>query len=61
MACRLAVSLVTGQAFRMERIRAKRPKPGLLKQHAPDYDLERMSYWLRRMAERQRDFLGFKG
>ncbi len=29
----LALSLVTGQAFRMERIRAKRQKPGLLKQH----------------------------
>jgi RNA 3'-terminal phosphate cyclase (ATP) len=29
----LALSLVTGQAFRMERIRALRQKPGLLKQH----------------------------
>ena len=29
----LALSLVTGQSFRMERIRAKRQKPGLLKQH----------------------------
>ena len=29
----LALSLVTGQAFRMERIRARRQKPGLLKQH----------------------------
>jgi RNA 3'-terminal phosphate cyclase (ATP) len=29
----LALSLVTGQAFRMERIRASRRKPGLLKQH----------------------------
>src|SRR5512136_1745043 len=29
----LALSLVTGQPFRMERIRAKRQKPGLLKQH----------------------------
>src|SRR6266496_1045455 len=29
----LALSLVTGQAFRMERIRAKRQKPGLLRQH----------------------------
>ncbi|HWQ93565.1 MAG TPA: RNA 3'-terminal phosphate cyclase, partial [Clostridia bacterium] len=29
----LALSLVTGQPFRMERIRAKRRKPGLLKQH----------------------------
>src|SRR5437667_12542095 len=28
----LALSLVTGQPFRMERIRAKRPKPGLLRQ-----------------------------
>jgi RNA 3'-terminal phosphate cyclase (ATP) len=27
----LALSLVTGQPFRMERIRAKRQKPGLLK------------------------------
>jgi RNA 3'-terminal phosphate cyclase (ATP) len=29
----LALSLVTGQPFRMERIRAKRQRPGLLKQH----------------------------
>ena len=29
----LALSLVTGRPFRMERIRAKRQKPGLLKQH----------------------------
>jgi RNA 3'-terminal phosphate cyclase (ATP) len=29
----LALSLVTGQPFRIERIRAKRQKPGLLKQH----------------------------
>jgi len=29
----LALSLVTGQPFRMERIRARRPRPGLLKQH----------------------------
>ena len=29
----LALSLVTGQPFRMERIRAKRQKPGMLKQH----------------------------
>jgi RNA 3'-terminal phosphate cyclase (ATP) len=29
----LALSLVTGQPFRMERLRAKRQKPGLLKQH----------------------------
>ena len=29
----LALSLVTGQPFRMERIRSKRQKPGLLKQH----------------------------
>src|SRR6516164_8542496 len=29
----LALSLVTSQPFRMERIRAKRQKPGLLKQH----------------------------
>src|SRR4051812_8329022 len=29
----LALSLVTGQPFRMERIRAKRQKPALLKQH----------------------------
>jgi len=27
------LSLVTGQPFRMERIRAKRQKPGLLMQH----------------------------
>src|SRR5882762_6595662 len=29
----LALSLVTGQPFRIERIRAKRQKPGLLRQH----------------------------
>jgi RNA 3'-terminal phosphate cyclase (ATP) len=29
----LALSLVTGQPFRMERIRGKRQKPGLLRQH----------------------------
>ncbi len=29
----LALSLVTGQPFRMERIRAKRQKPGLMRQH----------------------------
>src|SRR6266536_2784083 len=29
----LALSLVTGQPFRMERIRPKRQKPGLLRQH----------------------------
>src|SRR6267154_189727 len=29
----LALSLVTCQPFRMERIRAKRQKPGLLRQH----------------------------
>lgn len=29
----LALSLVTQQSFRMERIRAKRQKPGLLRQH----------------------------
>jgi RNA 3'-terminal phosphate cyclase (ATP) len=29
----LALSLVTGRAFRIERIRAGRPKPGLLRQH----------------------------
>src|SRR5512141_1809539 len=29
----LALSLVTGQPFRMERVRARRQKPGLLKQH----------------------------
>ena len=29
----LALSLVTGQPFRMERIRARRAKPGLLRQH----------------------------
>src|SRR5690242_11059943 len=29
----LALSLVTGQAFRLERIRAGRQKPGLLRQH----------------------------
>jgi RNA 3'-terminal phosphate cyclase (ATP) len=29
----LALSLVTGQPFRIERIRGKRQKPGPLKQH----------------------------
>ena len=29
----LTLSLVTGQPFRMERIRAKRQKPGLMRQH----------------------------
>jgi RNA 3'-terminal phosphate cyclase (ATP) len=29
----LALALVTGQPFRMERIRARRQKPGLLRQH----------------------------
>lgn len=29
----LALSLVTGQAFRIQNIRAGRPKPGLLRQH----------------------------
>jgi RNA 3'-terminal phosphate cyclase (ATP) len=29
----LALSLVTGQPFRMERIRARRQRPGLLRQH----------------------------
>ena len=33
-----ALSLVTGQPFRMERIRAKRQKPGLLKQHLTAVD-----------------------
>ncbi|WP_130620807.1 RNA 3'-terminal phosphate cyclase [Dyella amyloliquefaciens] len=29
----LALSLCTGEAFRMEHIRAKRPRPGLMRQH----------------------------
>src|SRR5512147_2124480 len=29
----LALSLVTGQAFRLEKIRARREKPGLRRQH----------------------------
>ncbi|MDH5206049.1 MAG: RNA 3'-terminal phosphate cyclase, partial [Hylemonella sp.] len=29
----LALSLITGQAFRIDHIRAKRPKPGLMRQH----------------------------
>lgn len=29
----LALSLISGQSFRMENIRAKRPKPGLMRQH----------------------------
>lgn len=28
-----ALSLITGQSFRIENIRAKRPKPGLMRQH----------------------------
>src|SRR5512144_3128443 len=34
----LALSLVTGQPFRMEQIRAKRQKPGFLKQHLTAVD-----------------------
>ena len=29
----LALSLVTGRPFRIDRIRARRPKPGLMRQH----------------------------
>jgi RNA 3'-terminal phosphate cyclase (ATP) len=29
----LALSLITGQSFRIDNIRAKRPKPGLMRQH----------------------------
>lgn len=29
----LALSLITGQGFRIDNIRAKRPKPGLMRQH----------------------------
>src|SRR5689334_12614301 len=29
----LTLSMITGAPFRLERIRAKRPKPGLLRQH----------------------------
>lgn len=29
----LSLSLCTGEAFRMEKIRAKRPRPGLMRQH----------------------------
>lgn len=29
----LSLSMVTGQAFRIERIRARRSRPGLLRQH----------------------------
>jgi RNA 3'-terminal phosphate cyclase (ATP) len=29
----LALSLITGKAFRIDNIRAKRPKPGLMRQH----------------------------
>ena len=29
----LAMSLITGRAFRIDNIRAKRPKPGLMRQH----------------------------
>jgi len=38
----LALALVTGQAFRMERIRAKRQKPGLLKQHLTAVEAAKM-------------------
>jgi RNA 3'-terminal phosphate cyclase (ATP) len=34
----LALSLITGQPFRMERIRAKRQKPGLMRQHLAAVD-----------------------
>jgi len=37
----LALSLVTGQPFRIERIRAKRQKPGLLKQHLTSVEAAR--------------------
>lgn len=29
----LSLSMITGQAFHLQRIRARRPKPGLLRQH----------------------------
>ena len=29
----LALALVTGQSFRIEKIRARRKKPGLMRQH----------------------------
>src|SRR4051812_43707956 len=29
----LTLSMITGQAFRIKRIRANRPKPGLMRQH----------------------------
>lgn len=29
----LALSLVTGRPFRLERIRVRRPRPGLMRQH----------------------------
>ena len=38
----LALSLVTGQPFRMERIRARRQKPGLLKQHLTAIEAAKM-------------------
>jgi RNA 3'-terminal phosphate cyclase (ATP) len=38
----LALSLVTGQPFRMERIRAKRQKPGLLRQHLTAVEAAKM-------------------
>ena len=37
----LALSLVTGQPFRLERIRAGRPKPGLSRQHLTAVDAAR--------------------
>lgn len=38
----LALSLVTGQPFRMERVRARRQKPGLLKQHLTAVEAAKM-------------------
>src|SRR3954470_6735405 len=37
----LALSLVTGKPFRMEHVRAKRQKPGLLRQHLTAFESAR--------------------
>jgi RNA 3'-terminal phosphate cyclase len=50
----LALSLVTGQPFRMERIRAKRQKPGLLKQHLTAVETEHVTEVFTGFGERGR-------
>jgi len=43
----LALSLVTGHPFRMERIRARRQKPGLLRQHLTAVEAANRLSWPR--------------